>query len=697
MPTLTSLKIHYRLGVLTGSVGVRVTLVPLKLKYTIGVLTGFSGPRVGHLAPLRLRWTLGRLRGIEHDTGTPVALNEALYNGTTYRVEMTGYHVGLSTLVIPARTIVAEEGGVKETRAVTEYLPVLPPIDPGPGVPPIVPGYAPMTGVAVSSDYAADLAVIGDTRTTRGAVIDSVALTDDVAGNVYSALWFQGPKILRHLMSGTTQRLIQTYTFTGPRIHQLRAIPGEGFAVVTDVGFYFCNTAFTVQQPRNGGIVDPGGGRLSLLADGSLIIYMTGNRVYKSTDLGAHWTDTSSNLPFIGQTLRDIYVATATHWWLASTAGIWKTTNGGSTWILSNGNLEAQIGIFRGDSGLLSVHGLPSAPHTVVIGLPGKVARTTNGGSTWAVFGTAQGLGAKPAPYRVHQAGAVIIAGYGAFYEESPVGYVWRSANNGASWQTAFPGTTAAYAKDINSSFGFSSDLVVIGTPKGPPQDDSDPDDPRPPKPWTRTVISYREVFRRSSAVTVTASVDAATLAAITARAVIVGEQRARLLIRQVKAYRTQKRTDIIASGVYRSIVTTSTSLGGNIDITLTARDTNVQQQFHHNRVAREIPDTGIVVGSEQVEGDLVLSMLIDESIRPQTRISWLGSEYIVKGIVYAISDSARLMSLNTGVRLFAVPTSDARDGVSKELPRFTPPKVTAKRSKVLGGSRGSGGKSSGG
>lgn len=687
MPTIGPIRLKIKLGVLIGSSGTHATLTPIKLKLTLGTLIGRSGPRVGHLTPIRLKYTLGRLRGIEHDVGTSPVINEANYNGTTYRIEMTGDHLGLPTLIFQARTVEAEEGGIHETRAVTEFLPVIPPVDPGPGVPPIIPTHGPIVGLATSSDYGTGTAVIGRTERAQGSTIVTVAMTDDPTGNVYSTHLNTGGLLylFRHLMTGTTQQLVSAtlLPFAVPPIQQIRTIPGVGFAVVTGAGFYFFNTALTVMEPRNSGIVDVTGGQgqLSVLSDGSLIIY-GGDRLYKSIDLGHRWIDASGNLPpFFTMKIYDVYAASATHWYLATNVGVWKTTNSGTTWALVNSNINVYGGFATRDVEAFSVHGSASNANTVIVGLRGKVARTTNGGATWTVFGKTEGLGAKPARYRVHQAGTVLLAAYGDLYEFVPAAYIWRSEDNGASWQVAFPGTSTSYVNDLASASGFSfePDLVAIATNKGTPADGDNPDNPRP---WVRTVTSYHEVFKRSSLVAVTANVDAATLAGISARAVIVGEKRARVLVRQIKDYRNQRRTDIIASGVYRTVEIGTTSLSGLRDITITARDTNVQQQFHRNKVARVIPDSGVVVGAEEQGGDLVLSMLIDETIRPQNKISWLGTEYIISGIKYAISEGNRLMSLNTKVRTFSVPTSIVRDGNTKRLPVYVPPRATGWKAK---------------
>lgn len=671
MADMIPLKSRLTFGAYTITQGETIATVPLVSKLTINPVSWFNSPAKLLVPPLRTKMSFGRYRWVQHSTPL-TAESPSNYNGTTYEVTMTGGHAGLPDILIPAESMSADEGGVKVSEAIVVQTPDGQPHGTALG------------GVLGATDYGADTPQVGESSAIQGAPIESIVLVDDAAGNVYSTVFFGGSqKILRHLITGSSVKLIAVLPFIGPHISQLRAVPGEGFVAITDGGFYFLGALATpnTHRARNSGIANPGGGRLSLLADGSLIVYVTADmRAWKTVDLGLHWTSVQANLPVESQQPRDVYVATATHWWVATTAGVWKTTNGGTSWISGNGNLEAQVGTFSDDSGLFSVHGLASAPNSVVIGLRGKVARTTNGGSTWTLFGPTEGLGTKPARYRVHQAGSVLLAAYGEFYEERPNGYVWRSEDNGASWQAAFTGPAAPCVNDIATAVGFSSDLAVIATPKAPPDKEEEP--------WVPTEVGHQVSINRSSLVTVTTRVDPATLSAIAARMVTVDNKKARLIIRQVKDYRTQKYYQVISSGEYQSMARTNSSLVGLVALTLTAKDTNVKQSRTINKVARVI-DPGVVVGLEGEGADITVSMLIDETFVPYTKISWLSTEYVVSGIKYAMSGSARIMSLNTAVRVFAVPTSPARAGITKRIPVVRPPRVTAKASQnnFVGGS----------
>lgn len=661
MADMVPLKNKLTFGDYTITQGETIAAVPLKTKLTINPVTWIGSPVTVLVPPLRTRMTFGRYRWVQH-AGALAEETPANYNGTTYEVLMTGGHINLPDLRISQRTIDAEEGAEVHEEKILAYRNML--------------------GLAASSDYGADPAVIGKTTdaTFQNWVIETVAVIDDPVANVYSSVLNTGGQlyIFRHLMTGTTSKLVEAVPkpFGIPPILQMRAIPGVGLAVATSAGFYFFNLALTVMQPRNSGIVDATGGqgRLSLLPDGSVMIY-GGDRLYKTVDLGLRWTDASGNLPpFTEMKIRDVYVASATHWYLATNQGVWKTTNGGGAWTLVNNNLTPYLGPFVGNTpvGAFSVHGSASNPNIVLVGLRGHVARTTNGGATWTVFGKTEGLSSKVPGYRVHQAGTVLLASYGELYEFVPTAYLWRSEDDGASWQVAFPGANAMYVNDFASAFGFSSDLVVIGTF---------------PLEWSipaTTEIGTRTSVKRRSSVTVNADVDTATLAAITARMVTVDGKKARLIIQQVKDYRTQKYYQTIASAEYQSSSHTRSSLAGLVSLTLTAQDkaaTTVTPGRSRPPVARVIPEAGVVVGVEGEGSNITISMLIDETYTAGSKISWLGTEYVASGIKYAISDGSRLMSLNTATRIFAVATSPARAGITKQIPVFKPPHVTARSS----------------
>jgi hypothetical protein len=192
--------------------------------------------------------------------------------------------------------------------------------------------------------------------------------------------------------------------------------------------------------------------------------------VWKSTDGGATWTDTTAAIPNINRTWDDFSALALdpgdpTHQTLYTTvsspsgnfvgfsagAGVYKTTNGGGSWTLLGGGMPSGVTV-----GLTELALSPSAPQTVYAsivgtGQPGsttsgslfKMLKSTDGGSTWSqLTGTPdyfhpenQGwfdstLAVDPSSANVVYAGAG--AGPGSFIESTDGGSTWADISLGS-------------------------------------------------------------------------------------------------------------------------------------------------------------------------------------------------------------------------------------------------------------------------
>ncbi|HET9794967.1 MAG TPA: hypothetical protein VFS34_10930 [Thermoanaerobaculia bacterium] len=115
-----------------------------------------------------------------------------------------------------------------------------------------------------------------------------------------------------------------------------------------------------------------------------------GSGVFRSTDGGAHWANISSSQPFVNSgTVSGLAVDPSSHATLyAATAnGAWKTANGGAAWTEINDGLE--IDFERPTLSAITI--VAGTPPTIYVGSTGAfgksegtgVYRSTNGGTSW--------------------------------------------------------------------------------------------------------------------------------------------------------------------------------------------------------------------------------------------------------------------------------------------------------------------------
>ena len=180
-------------------------------------------------------------------------------------------------------------------------------------------------------------------------------------------------------------------------------------------------------DPSNPAVVYAGTGGTSNTARG----------IFKSTDGGASWTDSSNGLTHplisglgVGALAIDpsnpaiVYAGTGTGTFTA--AGIFKTTDGGATWTATNTGLPD----------VFTVHALaidPSNPAIVYAGTgtgtPGGVFKTIDGGASW----TASSTGLPDFPYV--DTLAIDPSDPATLYAGTEGAGVFKSTDAGATWQ----------------------------------------------------------------------------------------------------------------------------------------------------------------------------------------------------------------------------------------------------------------------
>ena len=679
MADLGPLVEEWILGNLAASIYVPIDVDPLVEEWTFGAMTIALGSAVLLNTPIQEVWSFGRLGFVITDQLTVPPVKQEEYNGTTYELLMTGQHVGLPALVLDCRSIQAQEGGVRTVEPIVQNTP---------GGNPATPL---MVGLATSDDLGADPPTIGDTTQTAGRPFYAVTFQEGVAGVLMGAAYDQTLSEFATVLT-TTSATLKPFTEIGRLLGKPRHLghaTSIGFYAATSFGFFVYNDSVDPPQwiNRNMGLSGPSISGVGALPGGSLIVVACDpaaarvivgedSLIHKSTDGGLHWSGARGDFPD-DVTIRDLYVASTTHWYAATDAGVYKTTDGGVHWLLANGDLVAE----GGNVDCFSVTGDLSNRNVCVVGGKSFVARTTNNGATWAVKTSADGLGSAPVRFRVFQAESKILAAYGEFYAGQTGNFIWRSDDDGVTWTVAFPNAQTSHVNAFAYPTGYSSDLVAIATPKLQPEVASEP--------WTPTPIGERTVLRRSSLVDAALNVDAATLAAIVARAELPEDEnapRARLIVRQIKDYKTQKVYQRIASAEYESVKIQRSSLAGLADVQLTGRDVNVKAALLSRPTVRVLT-ADEVLDARMEEGGLVLSMLVDETILPYSRISWQSVEYEVTGISYELSETGRLMALSTKTRVLASPVAVDADTAAPADPLptrstaiavFHPPRVGA-------------------
>jgi photosystem II stability/assembly factor-like uncharacterized protein len=154
--------------------------------------------------------------------------------------------------------------------------------------------------------------------------------------------------------------------------------------------------------------------------------FVGGGLVLRTVDGGLSWQDVTP----ISAGFRDVFFLDATTGWIAG-PGIYKTTNGGSTWTKQ-----------FGDSGTeFTAVSFADAQNGWAVGFNNLVLHTTDGGQTW----TAQNVGAPP----ITAINGVTAINSTTAWIAGWYGFVARTTNSGQTWrQEIIPGAESVDFED---------------------------------------------------------------------------------------------------------------------------------------------------------------------------------------------------------------------------------------------------------
>jgi photosystem II stability/assembly factor-like uncharacterized protein len=181
------------------------------------------------------------------------------------------------------------------------------------------------------------------------------------------------------------------------------------------------------QELRDVQFVD---GQTGYAVGGSFTVADSLGVILKTIDGGKTW----SMLPFNPR--HRVY---STNWIDADTGyitsrgptGIWKTTNGGTTWTQQNLGIGLESSIWYGVRFLNPQLGY-------VVGSSGFLVKTTNGGATWVQQTSGHGNSAIYSVYIIDEQNAVTVGGSGRVFRTTNGGDLWSSIGIG--------GTTTVYS-----------------------------------------------------------------------------------------------------------------------------------------------------------------------------------------------------------------------------------------------------------
>ena len=181
----------------------------------------------------------------------------------------------------------------------------------------------------------------------------------------------------------------------------------------------------------------------------NVIYAATFQKIWKSVDGGAHWTD--SHAGYTGDAATGIFIdpTNPSSIVVGSNGGVFRSTNGGTTWTASSTGLVSTF--------VLTLAGDPSNPQSVwasVSSASGGVHHSTDGGRTW----TAKPLGV---PFSSVTAfafrGSTVYAGW--------TDILWASTDDGP-WTQPYPDTLSGNIQSIVVSPA-DGELVVAVNPTG--------------------------------------------------------------------------------------------------------------------------------------------------------------------------------------------------------------------------------------
>ncbi|MBH1966174.1 MAG: IPTL-CTERM sorting domain-containing protein, partial [Comamonadaceae bacterium] len=198
--------------------------------------------------------------------------------------------------------------------------------------------------------------------------------------------------------------------------------------------------------------VGPGGGVIRALAmstDGQTLFAGTSSDgVFKSTNGGTSWVAIGNGLT--NQNVVSLALSANGQTLFAGTSGggVFKSINGGTSWAAFNNGLTA-LNVY---SLALSTDG-----QTIVAGTNGGVFKSTNGATSWAAFNNGFSV-----PFV--QAVALSSDGQTIFAAVNSYG-VFKSTNGGASWAAVNNGLTHGYV--VSLALTSDDQTILAGAPSG--------------------------------------------------------------------------------------------------------------------------------------------------------------------------------------------------------------------------------------
>jgi len=260
--------------------------------------------------------------------------------------------------------------------------------------------------------------------------------------------------------------------------------PSTMYAVGIDQGVQKTTNGGVSWSPMNTGILNTAVQTIGICKNSPLVLYAgttagTNDGVYKTTDGGANWTRVITGIAepagSLGITAILVHPSNPNIAWIAafsSTAdavnGIYKTTDGGANWFISN----TGIGTIKN---FISFAMSPTDPNTIYAGSsfqvatstgPSAIYKSTDGGANWVLSSTGLPTATTDInPVRTMQVSAanpnVVIA---TLFMNTVNGGFYLSTNAGASWTKKQTGLPVDIGQNIRSSAirpGFDNQFYI--------------------------------------------------------------------------------------------------------------------------------------------------------------------------------------------------------------------------------------------
>jgi len=213
-----------------------------------------------------------------------------------------------------------------------------------------------------------------------------------------------------------------------------------------------------IALPNNGTGQPNGLGRLNCVAfhptlNNTIWVGSPSGGLWKTTNGGSSWSSNTDNLPSLGASAILIDPSNASIMYLgtgdrdggdAPGLGVMKSTNGGSSWVSSNSGMGNRT------VGMMVMH--PSNSSIILAATNQGIYKTTNSGSTWSKTSTGY-LNFKDIKYKPGSSTTMYASAAGVFY---------RSTNGGDSWTAITSGLPGSGRLVIGVSAANSNYVYAI-------------------------------------------------------------------------------------------------------------------------------------------------------------------------------------------------------------------------------------------